>query len=404
MEFRPIVSALMRHKTGTVLVALQIAVSLAIIVNGLFIINQRIEKINRPTGMEVDSIIAVSVRGFGDDFNSTGSMQEDLHMLRNLPGVVAATAINQIPLSGSGSSTGVRSVPDEKLKSISTARYQFDQQGLETLGIELIAGRNFYPEEIDLVAPGINELKTPAGVLVTKALADRLYPEGDALGKPLYWPSMKSSTIIGIVGHMLGPWPEWEDLKQSVYLPRMESFDNNSRYLIRTEAGERDRLLATIEEKLAELNRHRLIRRISTHTDIVARTYEMDRAVANILLAVIVLLVGLTALVIVGLASYFVSERTKQIGTRRALGATRADILRYFLVENWIITTVGALTGCLLTVAVSYWLETSFELPRLDYRYLLACVVALWLISQLSALFPASRAAAVSPAVATRTV
>ena len=115
-------------------------------------------------------------------------------------------------------------------------------------------------------------------------------------------------------------------------------------------------------------------------------------------------LVSLTALVIVGLASYFVNQRTKQIGTRRALGATRTDILRYFLVENWIITTVGACAGCILTVAISYLLETNFELPRLDYRYLLVCVIALWFISQFSALFPARRAASVPPAVATRTV
>lgn len=404
MEFRPIVSALMRHKTGTILVALQIAVSLAIIVNGLFIIAQRIEKINRPTGMAVDSIIAVSVRGFGEDFDAAASIQQDLHLLRNLPGVIAATVINQIPLSGSGSSTGVRSVPDEKLRSIGTARYQFDDQGLETLGTKLIAGRNFYAEEIEYEEPGRNTGETPSVVMVTKALADKLYPDGDALGKPLYWPSMKSSTIIGIVGHMLGPWPDWQDLDQSVFHPGIAAYDNNSKYMIRTENGERDRLVATIEEKLAEINRHRLVRRISTHTDIVARVYEMDRAMANILIAVIVLLVGLTALVIAGLASYFVSQRIKQIGTRRALGATRLDILRYFLLENWIITTVGAFAGCLLTVAISYWLETSFELPRLDYRYLLVCVIVLWFISQFSALFPARRAAAVSPAVATRTI
>ena len=133
MELRPIVSALMRHKTGTLLVALQIAVTLAIIVNGLFIINKRIEKINRPYGINVDSIITVSVRGFGEDFDSGASLREDMDLLRNLPGVVAATSINQIPLSGSGSSTGLRSVPDETATSTSATIYNTDEYGLTTM-------------------------------------------------------------------------------------------------------------------------------------------------------------------------------------------------------------------------------------------------------------------------------
>ena len=117
---------------------------------------------------------------------------------------------------------------------------------------------------------------------------------------------------------------------------------------------------------------------------------------------VIVLLIGLTALVIVGLASYFVSQRTRQIGTRRALGATRFDILRYFLLENWLITTLGAFGGCLLTMTISYLLETNFDLPRLDFTYLVASIVALWFVSQFAAYWPARKEADIPPAVATR--
>ena len=130
----------------------------------------------------------------------------------------------------------------------------------------------------------------------------------------------------------------------------------------------------------------------------------MDTLMIRILVIVIVILVGLTSLVILGLVSYHVVQRTRQIGTRRALGATRTDILRYFLTENWIITTAGAVLGSVLTVAISYAMETSFELPRLDMNYLLVSILLLWCISQFAAWFPARRAATVSPAIATRTV
>jgi putative ABC transport system permease protein len=399
MEIRPIVSALMRHKTGTLLVATQIAVSLAIIVNALFIINQRVEKISRPTGMDTGNIIAVSVRGFGEQFDVASSVEQDMAMLRGLPDVLAATVINQIPLSGSGGSTSLRSVPDDTVPATPTITYVFDHHGLDTLGVELIAGRNFHPEEVERKS----EDQTPAPVIITKALADKLYPDGSALGKPVYWWNLRGSTVIGIIGHMQGAWVGSSYLNQITVLPGIPA-NETSRYMIRVEPGERDRMLAVIEERLVDMNTSRAIKRIRTFDEIIARSYEIDRTMANVLIVVIALLVGLTALVIAGLASFFVSQRIKQIGTRRALGATQVDILRYFLVENWIITSLGAVVGCLLTVGVSYWLETNFSLPRLDLTYLLVCVLVLWIVSQLAALFPAIRAATVLPVVATRTV
>ncbi|MDX1509591.1 MAG: FtsX-like permease family protein, partial [Woeseiaceae bacterium] len=84
--------------------------------------------------------------------------------------------------------------------------------------------------------------------------------------------------------------------------------------------------------------------------------------------------------------------------------AKRMDIIKQFMLENWIITTGGAILGLLLTVVVAYWLEVSFELPRLDWRYLPAGIGVLWILSSLAVFEPARRAASVPPAVATRSV
>jgi putative ABC transport system permease protein len=105
-----------------------------------------------------------------------------------------------------------------------------------------------------------------------------------------------------------------------------------------------------------------------------------------------------------GLASFNVGTRTRQIGTRRAVGARRVDILRHFLLENWLVSTIGVLAGCVLALALGYWLSTSFELPRLKLYHLLAGVVLLWTIALAAAFHPARRAASVSPAIATRTI
>jgi len=402
MGFGPLISSLMRSKTGPMLVAIQIAVTLAIVINSLFIIVQRVEKINRDPGMDVANVIVTYVRGYGESFDVASSITNDLQLIRSIPGVVAATVSNQIPLSGSGSGTRLLTVADAAADGVNTARYVLDAEGLDALGIELSRGRNFLPEEINFIFPN-SESGAPPSILITQALADDLFGEEDALGKTVFWASMEASTIVGIIDHMHGSWVNWSEFNNSVIQPGKQA-DTTNKYVIRAEPGMRDQLMRIIEQKLGESNRQRVIKSVRSLEEIAARSYRQDRGMAILLTIAITLLIGLTGLVIVGLSSFHVTQRTRQIGTRRALGATRADIIRQFMLENWVTTTGGAALGIVLTVTVAYWLEVSFQLPRLDWRYLPAGIVTLWVLSSLAAMEPARRAASVPPAVATRNV
>jgi putative ABC transport system permease protein len=399
---RPILSALLRNKTSTFLVALQIAVTLAVVINSLFIIVQRVEKMSRDPGIDVDNIIAVYVRGFGENFNRASSIDRDLDLLRQMPGVIDATVSNHIPLSGSGSGTGLRTVPDETIESVGVGRYRMDDHWLNTLGVDLASGRNFYPEEISHISPDVDP-PAPPSVLITQEMADELFPDGNALGQMVYWGSMESSTVIGIIHQMHGSWVGWDGLGRVVIQPGKDNHTTN-KYMIRTEPGRRDELIPQIEKQLGELDRQRVVKKVRSMEEMAARSYRRDRGMAIILATVIGLLIGITLLVIVGLASFHVSQRTRQIGTRRALGARKADIVRQFLIENWLVSTGGALLGGIMTVGLAMWLETSFSLARLDWRYLPVGIVILWIVGTLAAWAPARRAAAVPPAVATRSV
>lgn len=402
MGFGPMMSSMMRAKTGPVLVAIQVAVTLAIVINSLFIILQRIEKMNRDTGIDVPNVIVTDVRGFGEGFDVVDSITNDMDLIRSIPGVVTATVTNHVPLSGSGSGTGLRTVPDATVTPTSTARYQWSEQGLDALGVRLTRGRNFFPEEVQFNTPG-SDNPVPS-VIVTQALADEMFGEDvDALGKTVYWGSMEPSTIVGIIGHMHGSWVNWDKLGNVVVHPGKPAFTNN-RYLIRTEPGMRDELIPIIERQLGESNLRRVVKSVRPLEEMAARSYRADRGMAIILSVVITLLIGLTALVIVGLASFHVTQRTRQIGTRRALGATRAHIIREFLLENWMITTAGAVLGVILTAGIAYWLETTFQLPRLDWWYLPTGIGVMWLLSSVAVIEPARRAASVPPAVATRSI
>jgi len=111
-----------------------------------------------------------------------------------------------------------------------------------------------------------------------------------------------------------------------------------------------------------------------------------------------------TALGIVGLASFWVQQRRRQIGVRRALGATRGDILSYFQTENFLIVSGGIVLGMVLAFAINLLLMQHYELPRLPLYYLPIGALSLYVIGQLAVLGPALRAAAVPPVEATRSV
>jgi putative ABC transport system permease protein len=125
---------------------------------------------------------------------------------------------------------------------------------------------------------------------------------------------------------------------------------------------------------------------------------------AVVLSVVVSLLIIITALGIIGLASFSVKTRTKQIGTRRAVGARKIDIVRYFLLENWMITSFGVVAGAIMAAGLNYWLVTAYSLDKLNPLYIPAGILGIWFLGLGSVLGPARRAAAIPPAVATRTV
>lgn len=402
MELRPILSALMRSKVSMVLIGLQVALTLAITCNALFIISQRFAQMDRPSGMNEADTFWFSSNGFAPGFDARAVQKADLALLRGLPGVADATAANTLPLTGGGWNTGVNLEPNQRTSTTMMALYIVDDHGLDTFGVSLVAGRNFKPEEVDEVAFG-DQLR-PKVVIITRALAERVFPDGDAIGKHLYLTETEPSTIIGIVERLQQPWADSDTIEYSTFVPAYMPYGTFSPYVVRTESGRRDEVMKMVEQKLAEANTGRIIGRMRPMENIRRGAYAGDRAMAIILGSVVVALLAITALGIVGMASFWVAQRTRQIGTRRALGATKGDILRYFQTENFIITTFGLVVGAILAYAFSLWLMQQYQSPRLPWHYVPIGFACLWLLGQLAVLGPALRASRVPPAVATRSV
>jgi putative ABC transport system permease protein len=402
MELRPILSAMLRNKTGAILVGLQIALTLAVVANSVFIIMQRVEKIGRPPGIDSDNLIFVQSYGFGPSYNQRETVRSDLDTIRALPGVVSASTINGIPLSGGGSATNLGPTAEREKQTVNANYYTVDERGMESLGVKLVEGRNFTEAEIEFNPDPAGPQFAPFAI-ITKDTARAIFGDEHAVGKTVYGGANQTAVVIGVMDNMLGAWVGWDKLTQVILLPRIQA-GPLARYVVRTEPGRRDALMAEIEQKLSGSNPNRAISYVRSHTQIKERSYRADSRMVAFLSVLIGLMVSVTALGIVGLASFHVNVRRKQIGTRRAVGARRVDIIRYFMLENWLLTTGGVVAGSILAFAFGQWLSTAYSLPRLPPSYVIGGVIVLWVLGQLAAFLPARRAAAIPPAIATRTV
>ncbi len=400
MEIGPIFRTFARNRTRFILIGIEVALTLAIVVNCVNMMLDMKRDRDRPTGIDEENIITIISQPFSADFKDEQYLENarraDLEMLRSLPGVRAAEAFSAIPLSGSGSSSGYKPLGSE-MNTLATGRFITGIHATESLGVRLIAGRNFEPGDV-------NDSRSK-NVIMTKAFADKLFPEGNALGKQIQGRTPEDpDTIVGIIEHMHGSWPGWTHVANVTLSPgKPGSFNRGLRYLVRTEPGHVDRLFKVVEEELLKLNNGRNVT-LNTLADVKAETFMADNGVIKLLSAVIVLLVFVTSLGIVGITSFSVTERMRHIGTRRALGARRVDILRYFLTENWIITTTGLALGIGLTYGLNYALVSLLSGAKMEWTLVIGGVVGMWLLGLAAAFLPALRGARVSPAAATRTI
>ncbi len=402
LELGPMWRSLLRNKVGALLIALQIAVTMTIVINSVSIVIERDNMMQRDSGLDEADTFYITSTGYASDYDAKATAIEDLIALREMPGVVNAIQLNAIPISGGGWSMSLATEPGDDVDDTGTAVYMVDEHGVETLDLNIIAGRNFTPNEIRW--RGASQPDWPDTVIITKALAEALFENHEAsLGQTVYIGEDEPMTVIGVIDQLQAPWVGWNNLEYSMLSPENLGFQS-VRYLIRTEDGMRDSLMPQVEEMLAARTTGRIIRNMNTLTETRERSYRQHNAMIKILLTVIVCLTLITALGIVGLASFSVQKRVKQIGTKRALGASQMAIMRYFMVENGMISIVGVLLGSALTIALNMALVDWFSLSPLEWFYIPVGIVSLLFVGQLAVLGPAKRAAGIAPATATRTL
>ncbi|OOG36127.1 ABC transporter permease [Rhodanobacter sp. C06] len=410
MQIRPILSTLRHHKLTAILLTLQVAFTCAIVCNVVFMVAQRVQRISVPTGIAENELSAIHSRGIEKGENVQARHVADLAALRAIPGVRSAVAVSySLPLNQSESSSGM--CPSKQALDRAIQRNSIDGSGcvqpalydgtpglIATLGLHLAAGRDFLPDEY--VSKG-----KPAVAIITRALAQKLYPGRSALGQSMY-DGDNFFRVVGIVDTLLRPALSKPGVDGDSMIWPQRPDGSSVTYVLRSAPQDRQRVLKAAEAALLQASSNRIIdpKQMQTYTQIRNAYFQRDTTMIGLLIASVLGLLFVTALGIAGLANFWVQQRTRSIGIRRAIGATRGDILRYFQTENLLIVTVGIVLGVLLAVLMNLLLMTHYELPRLPLWYLPIGAAVLWALGQLSVLSPALRAAQVPPVVATRSV
>ena len=401
MEIRPILASLRKHRIPAILIVLEIALACAVLCNAVFMIGQRVVDIHRSNAIDEQGIGVITVDG-ADPKMASSEIPSNLARLRGIAGVQAVAVTNTVPLSNNNWGWAFGTNPDTRFNdAVNVSAYFLGEGGDKALGLQLLQGRFFNPDEYADSKRGTMPLVDTHVVIVTQSVAERMWPGQPPLGKVLYSKPL-AYTVVGVVADVLRPFVNSQRAWNSIFFP-LSPDSALSYYVVRSAPQDRDRIVLQAQQALSELDPIAVVKGHS-FTDIRDKYFADMSSMAWMLVLVCVVMLAVTAFGIVGLTSFWVQQRRRQIGIRRAVGATRGHIMQYFQTENFLLSSAGIALGMVLAFAINLYLMHHYEMTRMPWFYPPGGAIALWLLGQLAVLGPARRAAAVPPVVATRSV
>jgi len=402
MQTRYILAALRKHRIATFLIALQISLATAVLCNACFLVVQRFQSMQIDTGVDEASLGTIKLSGF-DPQQANDLNPRVVNALRGVAGVQAVSVVNMVPFGEPAARAGVFLDQEQKHFGGVMDFYIGDASAIQAFGLRLLAGRFPSPDEY---TPITQYIPSNPPVLITRTLAAHFWPGQNPVGQQI-WAMDTTFRVIGVIDHLSVTTPgggESKDPDWSIFVPALAGPQLAGKYLIRGRPGDMARIMGDSKKAVLAAAPDAVLDPDQSQSLVELRDsyFKSSLVMAALLTGVIIALLGTTALGIVGLASFWVTQRRKQIGIRRALGATQGDILRYFQIENFIIVSLGILFGMLFAYALNLGLMRVYELPRLPLWYMPIGAVTLWILGQLAVLAPARRAAAISPVAAIR--
>jgi len=384
------------RRTRGALVVAEVAIALVLLAcSGLLLRSlQRLFAV--PVGFDASHLLTLQVQTssprFRVDSTTLRLFAETQDAVRRVPGVTAAALTSQLPLSGDQDEYGVRF--ESSAEGHSTFRYAVSPGYLETMRMPLRRGRQL--DERDRAG-------APLVALISESLARRKFQGADPIGHRLSVGPIDGYTIVGVVG----------DVKQmslalnesdAVYTTMSQwPFADNAMSLVVRAHGDAADLTPAVRQAAWSVDKDQPIVRVATMDELLAASAAERRFALILFEAFALAALVLAAAGIYGVLSGSVAERTREIGVRSALGASRGSILGLVLRQGLTLTGLGVALGLAGSVAASQAIAAMlFGVSLFDPVTYIGVIALLQAVSIVACWVPAWRASRLDPAITLR--
>ncbi|TMP27520.1 ABC transporter permease [Pseudoalteromonas rubra] len=405
MSLKHILKIIVKHRNISLMILIQIAIAVTIVGNASFISYGTLKNWLIPSHLDEYEILNVYTKVFDNQVDKSALIQRDLSNLSALPEVTQVTyASNELVLATVSGSNQVYKTTDQEEAGIENAQFDITSEGVATLGLTITQGRDFYPNEF--VFAGSDQGRFASVALISEALAKSLFGEQSALGQTVYLQRARLPyRVVGVYANkMLGESAVYEQhWYHSTIVPQAQFGSTDVNYLLRVKKGTSEAILKDVEDALYQQG-GRIVERVEFAARAKKRLWDGRSTFAFIMIGISVIAVAVTTFGIIGLVSFSVSIRKKDIGILRALGASQSTVLKTLLIENALLAMAGILLGSFAALWLNNYFVTHLRAQGLVEPWLAVMVaISVWLLSAVAVYIPVRKAAKIAPARVTKT-
>ena len=389
-----------KHRAHDVLVVAEVALSLVVLIASGLLLNSFWRLMRAPLGFDPASVLTTEVSLVSPRYDDEQRRESFFHELQDRiqssPGVKSAGFVSELPLTGEGNDTffTIAEHPPANPNDNNDADFRvIDGDYLEAMRIPLLAGRAFERQD---------SVEFRKVVIVNEPFVKKFFPNENPIGKHLKMfegkPEFVEREIVGIVGGNKH-FALQESFRPEMFMPR--SFTRMN--VVVRGAGDVGTLTTVVRQTIHQIDPDEATSTFRTMGDVVSTSAATDRFNTLLLGAFAAIALLLTAAGIFGVLSYLVTQRTREIGLRMALGAQPKDVLGVIVGHGMRLVLVGLCIGVAGALVVTRWMSSVlFDVTPTDPLTFVVVAALLGIVAFLAAYVPARRAMLVDPMVALR--
>jgi putative ABC transport system permease protein len=383
----------------SLLIVSEVALALVLLIGAGLLIKSFVKIREIHPGFNAENVLSLSLdlptSKYGKKGQKTEFYNQAIERISALPGVQSVGAASSLPM-GSETHMGFQfslegetgGFDEKRVATYTTVTPDY----FRAMGIPLLAGRYFMPEDQD---------KSTPVVIVTQTLAQQVWPNDNPVGKKIVTIGKQTREIVGVVGDVKSGKLEG-DIRSGIYAPHTQSFFGLTTMAIRTASGPSG-MIAGVRAEIQAIDKDLPLYDIKTMEQRLSDVVAERRFTLVLLGTFAALALTLAAIGIYGVMSYSVSQRTREIGIRMALGARRGDVLKLILRRGLVLTLVGVGVGLTAAYAATRIMTTLlYEVSPTDTWTFIIVSLVLAAVALAATFVPARRATKVDPMIALR--